>query len=178
MAASMILPYPFMPPTCAEYDPRTAEVAQRVAQLVNAHLPAVTVEHVGSTAVPGCAGKGVVDLLLVYPDGQLEAAKETLAALGFQPQTHGFLFPETRPMRVGALEHQGSTFRLHVHVVAASSPEVAQMCAFRDRLRFDLALMGAYVAHKRQIVASGVHDPAAYTRMKSSFVQQVLTSGR
>jgi GrpB-like predicted nucleotidyltransferase (UPF0157 family) len=178
MKTPEILPYPFMPPACSEYDPRTAEVARCIAKLINARLPTVTVEHVGSTAVPGCAGKGVVDLLLIYPDGQLEAAKQTLAALGFQPQTHGFLFPESRPMRVGALEHKGNLFRLHVHVVAADSPEVAQMCAFRDRLRVDLLLMAAYVAHKRRIVAKGVHDPAAYTRMKSCFIQEVLTTGR
>jgi GrpB-like predicted nucleotidyltransferase (UPF0157 family) len=171
-----ILPYLFVPPSCAEYDPRTVEVAKRVAQLITACVPSVTVEHVGSTAVPGCAGKGVVDLLIVYPDGQLDAVKQTLAELGFQPQTHGFLFPETRPMRVGALEHKGDVFRLHVHVLAESSPEVAQMCAFRDRLRVDRPLRRDYVAHKRRIVAKGVHDPAAYTRMKSTFIQEVLAA--
>jgi GrpB-like predicted nucleotidyltransferase (UPF0157 family) len=134
------------------------------------------VEHVGSTSVPGCAGKGIVDLMALYPEGQLEAVKETLAALGFQRQTVGHLFPESRPMRVGALTVAGHPYRLHVHVVAATSEEGEQVRVFRDRLRADSQLRAAYTACKREILAQGVIDPAVYTGMKNRFVQEVLTS--
>src|SRR5262245_61747455 len=67
MASTLIGPYAELAPVCQPHDPRTAVVAQRVAEMITARLPAVSVEHIGSTAVPGCAGKGVVDLLLVYP---------------------------------------------------------------------------------------------------------------
>lgn len=160
-------------PACVDYDPRAAEVARRAGELITARLPKVMVEHIGSTAVPECAGKGIVDLMVLYPDGELEQVKETLDHLGFQRQTAGFLHPETRPMRVGTLEHQGRAFPLHVHVLASSAPEVAQLRAFRDRLRADPQLVAAYVARKKKIIAAGVTDPAAYTRMKSLFFQQV-----
>jgi GrpB-like predicted nucleotidyltransferase (UPF0157 family) len=173
----IIAPYPMQPPRCVEYDPSAAEVAQRVRERVTTALPAVTVEHIGSTAVPGCAGKGVVDLMVLYPPGELEAAKETLAALGFQPQTVGHLFPETRPMRVGALEHAGRTFRLHVHVIAADSPEAATLRAFRERLAANPELMTSYVERKRAILATGITDCRLYTGMKSAFVQEVLATG-
>src|SRR5262249_39077942 len=137
MSKPIIGLYPFHPPACTEYDSRAPEVARQIAQWITAYLPTVMVEHIGSTAVPGCAGKGVVDLMVIYPDGQLETVKEALAALGFQRQTVGVLFPETRPMRVGTVQHEGSTFRLHVHVLAATSPEVVQLRAFRDRLCAD-----------------------------------------
>jgi GrpB-like predicted nucleotidyltransferase (UPF0157 family) len=176
MPKPIIGPYPFHPPACAEYDPRAPAVARRIAQWITAHLPAVTVEHIGSTAVPGCAGKGVVDMMVIYPDGQLETVKEMLAGLGFQPQTVGFLLPEARPMRVGTVEHEGGTFRLHVHVLAASSPEVAQLRAFRERLRADPQLVTTYVARKKEILAAGITDPAVYTRMKSLFFQEVQAS--
>jgi GrpB-like predicted nucleotidyltransferase (UPF0157 family) len=115
--------------------------------------------------------------MALYPDGQLEAVKDALAALGFQRQTVGHLLPEDRPMRVGALEHEGALFRIHVHVIAGSSPEVAQLRAFRDRLRADPELRAAYVSRKRAIVGTGVGDPADYTRLKSPFIQEVLASG-
>jgi len=52
--------------------------------MINHQLPDITVEHVGSTAVSGCAGKGVIDLLIPYRKGGLEPDKETLKELGFQ----------------------------------------------------------------------------------------------
>src|SRR5438034_6852710 len=106
-----------------EYDRRAVEVAQRVAVSIRSHLPGVTVEHIGSTSVPGCAGKGIVDLMLVYRDGQLAAARDLLDALGFQRQTTRDPFPQERPMRTGSLVHEGTSFNLHVHVIAASSME-------------------------------------------------------
>jgi len=108
-----------------------------VAALITARVPMVTFEHFGSTAVPGCAGKGVVDLMLLYPEGYLEIARETLDSLGFQRQTTGHLFPESRQMRVGAVKCRGRTFRVHVHVIAATSTEVDLLRGFRERLRAD-----------------------------------------
>src|SRR5947208_4820606 len=102
---SVIGPYEYRPAACHEYDNRSAEVAREVAALIEPHLPGAVVEHVGSTAVPGCAGKGVVDLMLLYPDGQLAAAPGLLDAVGFQRQAGRDPFPEERPMRVGSLVH-------------------------------------------------------------------------
>ena len=94
-------PYEDRQAVCHDYDRRTAEVAQRVAASIRSHLPGVLVEHIGSTCVLGCAGKGIVDLMLVYPEGQLAAARDVLDALGFQRQTTRDPFPEDRPMRHG-----------------------------------------------------------------------------
>jgi GrpB-like predicted nucleotidyltransferase (UPF0157 family) len=175
MARMRIGPYPVCPPACHEADPRAVAAARRVARLITDRLPTVTVEHIGSTAVPDCAGKGIVDLMVLYPDGELEGVKAVLASLGFQRQTRGHLHPESRPMRVGAIVEGGRTFALHVHVLAVGSEEVVRLRAFRDRLRDDPALRAAYVARKREILAHGVTDPAAYTGIKSAFVEAVLT---
>jgi len=142
--------------------------------LIEPHLPGAWVEHVGSTSVPGCAGKGVVDLMLVYPDGQLEATRDLLDALGFQRQGTRDPFPEERPMRTGSLTHEGATFNLHVHVIAASSPEVLVLRGFRDRLRADAALVAAYVAAKKAILADGCTDPIDYCYRKGEFVTEAL----
>ena len=53
----MIGPYVSGPAVCRDYDPRAAEVARQVAQLLASNLPSVRAEHIGSTAVPGCAAK-------------------------------------------------------------------------------------------------------------------------
>lgn len=66
----IIGPYEPRPAVCRDYDPRAALVAGKIAVLIHDHLPQVQVEHVGSTSVRGCAGKGIVDLMIAYSDRQ------------------------------------------------------------------------------------------------------------
>ncbi len=167
----IIGPYEDRQAVCQGYDPRAAEVAQRIAAVIRSHLPAVSVEHIGSTSVPRCAGKGIVDLMLLYAEGQLEAARDVLDGLGFQRQTTRDPFPEDRPMRKGSVVYDGTTFLLHVHVIAASSPEAAELRRFRDWLRAYPDLVASYVAAKRAIIASGVTDSVDYCIRKGEFLE-------
>jgi GrpB-like predicted nucleotidyltransferase (UPF0157 family) len=175
-------PYEPLPVACHPWDPRAPEVAQRVAALIHARLPEAVVEHVGSTAVPGCAGKGVVDLLLLYPPGHLAAARDALDDLGFQHQGGRHPWPEERPMRVGSVRHAGTVFQLHVHVVAADAPNAAELLRFRDALRADPGLVAAYVAAKRAALAAAAVEGVAYasgdaieyTQAKTPIVERVL----
>src|SRR5438874_1909694 len=83
---------------------RVAEVARRVGDVIRSVAPELQVEHVGSTSVPGCGGKGIVDLAVLYGEGFLDRAKLILDGLGFQKQGGRDPFPESRPMRVACVE--------------------------------------------------------------------------
>jgi len=165
----VILPYVSGPAECLEWDALAPEAARVVIGL----LKPLRAEHVGSSAVPGCAGKGVLDLLILYPPGGLEQAKAVLDELGFQRQGGRDPWPEERPMRVGTMEYAGRQFRIHAHVVAEDSPEVAQLIWFRDRLRRDPEFLRSYVAQKREILASGTTDPVEYSMEKGKRVDFV-----
>jgi GrpB-like predicted nucleotidyltransferase (UPF0157 family)/mannose-6-phosphate isomerase-like protein (cupin superfamily) len=173
----VIGPYESALANCDGHDPRATQVAALVTDLIMSRLADVAVEHVGSTAVPGCAGKGVVDLMVLYGPGRLAAVRDGLDALGFQRQTGGDPFPEERPMRVGSVDYDGSRFHLHVHVIAADSPEVAEFRAFRDRLRSDPLILKQCVALKRKIVRDGVTDSLEYSMRKGEFIADVLRGG-
>jgi GrpB-like predicted nucleotidyltransferase (UPF0157 family) len=164
-------PYADAPAEFRPYDPLAPQAARVVVLAVTACDPRLSVEHIGSTAVPGCAGKGIIDLMVLYPAGLLEAAKETLDRMGFQHQTTRDPFPEDRPMRVGSMEYEGQQFRLHAHVLCVTSAEVEELRAFRDRLRAEPALRAAYEALKRTILAEGIVDSVAYAEAKSDFVR-------
>ena len=121
--------------------------------------------------MPGCAGKGYLDFVIPYrDDSHLGAINDALFALGFGRQQNRDPFPETRPMRIGAIDHDGDTFLLHVHVVPESGPETAELRSFRDRLRADPSLVAAYVAAKRAIFDAGVHDGDDYAEKKGEFI--------
>jgi GrpB-like predicted nucleotidyltransferase (UPF0157 family) len=178
LAKSPILTYQVLPPAYIEYDPKVVDVAQRVVALIDAAAPWVRAEHIGSTAVPNCSGKGIVDLAAFYADGKLVETRSTLDVLGFQHQSAGHKFPEERPMRVGAIDHDGEIFRLHVHVVALNSEEAVDLRRFRDVLRKDTALSALYQAKKRAILQSGLSEPTGYTKEKGEFITAVLDGPR
>ena len=83
--------------------------------------------HVGSTSVPACTGKGVIDLLVAYPAGLLSTARELLQALGFQASASRNPFPEHRPMSLGSVHHDSRRYLIHAHVVSAQSPKVDEL---------------------------------------------------
>lgn len=158
------------------YNPRFPEVARRVAAIIEGRMPDARVEHIGSTAVAGCAGKGVVDLQMLYPSGRLAEARDTLDGLGFQRQTGLDPFPEERPLRVGTIEDDGTVYRLHVHVIAEIDAEAEQLRVFRDRLRADPALLAEYVASKQASLDRGVPNNVAYGQAKEPVIRRALAN--
>jgi GrpB-like predicted nucleotidyltransferase (UPF0157 family) len=169
-----ITPYPKQQVEFQEYDARAPEVAQYVIDLIQAQLPSVTVEHIGSTAVPSCAGRGVIDLMILYTHEPLESILSALDTLGFQWVQRINALPDEWPKGAGAVQYQGHLFRLHIHVQPSDHPTVADKRAFRDRLRSEPTLRAAYIAHKQAIIASGTIDPIAYTAAKAGFVHRAL----
>jgi GrpB-like predicted nucleotidyltransferase (UPF0157 family) len=156
-----------------EADPHVPEAARRLIALIAARWPSPPAEHVGSSAVAGLAGKNTIDLLLAADPSHIPAITQSLLELGFQPQIPA-AFPATRPMLWGAFRHGPTDYRVHVHVVPASSPEVAAMRGFRDALRADPLLRRRYAALKRAIVAGGPIDPVAFTKAKHDWIAATL----
>lgn len=169
VSRKVIETYPELPASWAPYDPQSPTVAMRVASLIRERVPRVTVEHIGSTAVPEFGGKGVVDVMIVCASEEREWVSEVLADLGFQPQSTRDPFPESRPMRVGALRHKRRLYRIHAHVLTSGNPEVRALLDFRDRLRADSMLRERYEACKKAILASGGIDSLDYSKAKEQF---------
>jgi GrpB-like predicted nucleotidyltransferase (UPF0157 family) len=165
--------YRRVPVQVHQADPDAPEVARRLIALIAARWPATPAEHVGSTAVPGLAGKGIIDLLLAADPTHIPAITQALLQLGFQPQVPA-AFPATRPMLWGAFRHGATEYGVHVHVVPAGSPEVAAMRGLRDALRADPVLRRRYAVLKRAIVAGGSADPVAFTRAKHDWIAATL----
>lgn len=164
-------------PNAVEYLPYNSQarwVAKLVGDLITDAGTDLVVEHIGSTSVPGCWGKGVVDLLVMYAPGGLEAARDTLDRLAFQRQGDPDPFPESRPMRVGSVDHLSRLYRIHAHVLKKGSVEGRDLIKFRDLLRIDDGLRRAYEAEKRKILAQGITKGAEYSNAKGEFIRRAL----
>lgn len=160
----------------ADWNPLYPQVVEAFAKAA-APLPAfLTLEHVGSTALPGCGGKPTIDLLALYADGSLEPAKAFLLGLGFAKQGPEFAnaWPENRPMYLGWFSHGGTEFLLYIHVVASTSDEVRRFRTFKERLLGSPALLAEYCETKRAIIAGGVTDTDVYAAQKRPFMHKAL----
>jgi GrpB-like predicted nucleotidyltransferase (UPF0157 family) len=154
-------------------DPHAPEVARRLIALIATAWPANPAEHVGSSAVPGLAGKGIIDLLLAADPAHIPAITQLLVELGFQRQVPT-AFPASRPMLWGTFRDGATDYRVHLHVVPAASPEVAAMRGFRDALRADPHLRRRYAVLKRAIVEHGPVDPMAFSNAKHDWIVATL----
>lgn len=169
LGSKPIGPYERQTAVVHEWDPRTVEVAQRVDELVREQRPDLRVEHIGSTAVPGLPGKGIVDLSIETEPEDIPRVVEMLYGLGFGPQPGPDPWPPTRPMPVGSMDLDGEQFRIHLHVQPKGG-DFPRDIAFRDALRNDPALRSQYEDLKRGITSGGAVEGLRYTHSKTSWI--------
>src|SRR5215469_6087174 len=77
------------PVIVVEYDPRWPDVFLSIAEPVQAAFGErlVSIDHVGSTSVPGCAAKPIIDLdVVIRSEGDVRWAIERLALIGYRHQ--------------------------------------------------------------------------------------------
>jgi GrpB-like predicted nucleotidyltransferase (UPF0157 family) len=162
-----------------DYDPAwPAMFAQERANVAAALGPlAVTIEHVGSTAVPGLAAKPIIDLL-IGARSLADARAHGIAALRvlgytYLPEYQSFL-PDELFFRKGV----GGPWTHHLHVMEPSNPRWEHRLLFRDYLRAHPETAQDYVTLKRRLAATCKDNIAAYRSGKDAFVHEAMTKAR
>lgn len=162
------------PLTCKPYDPLASLAAGEIMRNIYTDHPDIKIEHVGSSAVPGCDGKGIIDLLLAVSESRFDEMKSYIDGLGFQKQSAKNNFPEDRPMRVGAYRFNDAVYNVHVHIIKDGAPEIEALIKFRDKLRSDENLVKQYIAEKKKILSLGINDSTDYSNAKTDFIKSIL----
>jgi GrpB-like predicted nucleotidyltransferase (UPF0157 family) len=165
------------------YDPawpaRFAEEATHLRTLLPPRLVG-RIEHIGSTAVPGLAGKPIIDMILEVPD--LACVRPEIAPilepLGYdlfwRPETPG----DPTPAYAWFARRDAAGHRTHdVHLLPPDSPHWDRL-AFRDYLRAHPEAARAYGALKTRAAAEHRHDRRAYAAAKSRFIQDALHASK
>ncbi len=145
-----------------------------LAELVRGALDGavLTLEHVGSTSVPGLAAKPVVDMLLVVSDPRDEAAYvPTLESCGFALRVREPGWHEHRLLR-----HTEPAANLHVF--GPGTEEVERMLAFRDWLRTHPEDRTRYERRKHELAAREWAHVQDYADAKSGVVEEILARAR
>jgi GrpB-like predicted nucleotidyltransferase (UPF0157 family) len=136
---------------------------------------ALRIEHTGSTSVPGLAAKPLIDILLLVPDADDEAAYlPALEAAGYalrvrQPDwyRHRCL---VRRVESGARR----SVNLHVFAPESGAPEIERILAFRDRLRTHDEDREYYERTKRALARRDWKFVQHYANAKSEVIEEII----
>lgn len=144
-------------------------------ELSSALVPVeATIEHIGSTAVPGLAAKPVIDVLVGVR--ALADVESRIAALDVCGYGYVQKYERELPMRRYFVKASVLSLRIHVHAVERGSRLWREHLAFRDALRADAGLCARYRQLKLQLAAAHADDKSAYTAAKAPFIRSVLAS--
>lgn len=131
------------------------------------------VEHVGSTAVPGLGGKGIIDIAIAVPKNRMAIVAKELELLGYlfreQWSTHERLF-----FRIDLPDAQEGIQRYHVHCTAADSQEWKSLIFFRDYLRTHPEVAREYATIKQWAVQESAGDGEKYRLLKKALIVAIL----
>lgn len=166
--------YEPIPPQLKPADPFTILVADAAIGIILEELPALWIEHIGSTAVPNLAGSGIIDLMLVCSAEQIQNVVKTLERLGIEDTLSNHPLSSSSLIKTARLTLEGNTYPIHLFILSQGSPTINDLRNFRDRLRLDAAFRAAYQDLKRSFFSKGGLGIAEYSQLKSEFIQKAL----
>lgn len=129
-----------------------------------------SIEHYGSTAVPGMRAKPILDILVgVSPLDDWAKCKPALEALGYDYAANAGV-PNHHIFGRG----RDSTERTHlVHVVEFLGEEWCSNLALRDALRRDEGLRAKYLEVKERAVVATPEGRVRYNELKGPFLARI-----
>ena len=168
--------------TLSAPDPRwPGQFAHERARLAEALAPyALTIEHVGSTAVPGLSGKSTIDIIVgIYRLSDAPVCIRRMQALGYEYIAEFEKdIPERRYFRIQSPGATEAEDLFHVHMVEVGSDFFERDLLFRDFLRAHPEAAREYEALKHELAKSQGHDRNAYTDGKAAFVRKAQDAAR
>ncbi|RRS07088.1 hypothetical protein EAG18_18945 [Pseudoalteromonas sp. J010] len=173
MSVIEFVPYKLVPASFNPWREIFIEVADEVIKKI-AH-PELRFLHFGSSSFK-VAGKGIIDISVLYQPGQLTKAVAHLTKLGFENQHSDKPFPPTRPRKDIAVRFQGELFQIHAHIIEQDSEEHHKQVQFKAYMLDNVKARSEYEEQKRQIIAQGIAQQDDYGKAKAPFVKRTLSA--
>jgi GrpB-like predicted nucleotidyltransferase (UPF0157 family) len=166
----------FMAVTLVEkYNPAWAEWFHTLRQFLGGKInrTCVSIEHVGSTAVPGMTAKPIIDIDVVIERKDREKMKTLLEErgysyrgdLGIKDRESYELIDET--IKAALPAH-------HLYVTPKDSEELKRHLAFREYLKFHAEDRERLSALKMELAEKYANDKYPYMDGKDALVQEIL----
>ncbi len=156
--------------TLAEYDPAWPALYEREAERIRDALgtAVVSLDHVGSTSVPGLVAKPIIDMVLIVRSSADEPSYlPQLEGAGYRVVIREPNWHEHRVLK-------GPDTKVNLHVFSPGDSEAARMLGFRDHLRTDDGDRRRYETEKRRLADQDWEYVQHYADAKTKVVASIL----
>ncbi len=127
-----------------------------------------TLEHIGSTAVPGLDAKPILDIAILIPS--FRSLPRWIQAL----ESAGYLYKGEYGLPGRHFFTRGNPVTHHLHLVTPETPHWADWLLFRDYLRATPAAARQYNQTKKRLARRFAANREAYTRAKTPLVTKLM----
>ena len=165
--AERIIIVPYNPDWPAWFTQMTAFVEPALAGV------AYTIEHVGSTSIPGMAAKPIIDANIVVDRLVFPRVKGGLATMGYVHQGN-LGIPDREAFDLRDPQARQALPPHHLYVCMSGATELRNQLLFRDYLRTHDVDARAYAALKYRLAEQFGADRAGYSDGKSPFIADIM----
>ncbi len=145
----------------------------RIASHVDTSL---IIEHIGSTAVPGLGGKGIIDIGIAVDRKQIESVSKQLQALGYEFRPN-FSTLDRLYFITFLPDSEEELRRYHIHLTYVENEEWKNFIIFRDFLINFPEALEEYAEIKRKAALEANHDGEKYRKFKESIFKKDWKAG-
>lgn len=156
-----------------QYDPSYANIFKRESEkIANILVGDYLIEHIGSTAIPGTDGKGVIDIMIAFNNIE-EMISAILLLKKYYYLSDDKIDRDTRIFMTSSNKESGEG-DAHLHLVLKGCDDFANAILFRDYLIHHQDAKKAYVDLKYDIQKHITSNRAEYTKHKVDFIHRIL----
>ncbi len=130
---------------------------------------ALTIHHIGSTAVPGLMAKPTIDIMVeVNHIDKVDACQTAMEKIGYQAKGEYGI-----PGRRYFPKCQGEVHLFHCHVYQTGHPDLTRLLNFRDYLRTHPKAASQYQTLKLALAAQFTWESKKYTAGKTELIAEL-----
>jgi len=129
------------------------------------------IEHVGSTAIPGLGGKGIIDIVVFIPKKDLKTNIKILKNNKFEYQPRPG--DDKRKFFQKRIIYKGEERRIHIHLTTNKN-FLDSFIAFRDYLRKNRKARDEYAKIKKNGSKYAKEDKTKYVKYKLNFLKSTV----
>ena len=157
--------------TIVPYDPNWSKEFEKIRDAITPIFGNIAerIEHIGSTSIPGMAGKPTIDVLVVVKDiFDVDALDPKMADLGYASLGE-YVAPGGR---LFTLEKDGDRL-VNIHCFLLDHPKTKRFLSLRDYLRTHPEESKAYTRLKTDLFERYPTDYGAYRKEKDMYVKEL-----
>ena len=133
----------------------------------------IQIEHVGSTAVPGLGGKGIIDIAISAKRDSFKSTSKLLESLGYEFKPNAGVKKRLFFLRK-VNDKKGKVRTYHIHLTNFVGSEWKRLLKFRDYLLTHPKAVVGYAKVKKAAAKNSNQDKDIYMKIKEPKIKNIL----